>query len=168
MTTTPAQPGGEYAALSQQIRSAGLLRRRYGYYAAKIGGNLAVFAGAWVGFAFLGDTWWQLFIAAALAIVFAQLAFIGHDAGHKQIFRTRRPNDLLGTVHGGLAGMSYQWWIHGHNQHHSNPNHERHDPDLDIPALAFTSTQARLKTGFLRWMANTRPCCSSRYLPWKG
>ncbi|MFF0145173.1 fatty acid desaturase [Amycolatopsis sulphurea] len=153
MTATPAQPGSEYAALSHQIRAAGLLRRRHGYYALKIAGNLAVFAGAWVGFAFLGDTWWQLFIAAALAIVFAQLAFIGHDAGHKQIFRTRRPNDLLGTMHGGLVGISYQWWIHGHNQHHANPNHEHHDPDLDIPALAFTSTQARLKTGFLRWMA---------------
>ncbi|APU13634.1 hypothetical protein UA75_07805 [Actinoalloteichus sp. GBA129-24] len=46
---------------------------------------MAVFAGAWVGFAFLSDTWWQLLIAVLLAVVFAQLAFVGHDAGHKQI-----------------------------------------------------------------------------------
>ncbi|WP_436493293.1 fatty acid desaturase family protein [Actinokineospora sp. HUAS TT18] len=151
--TTMAQPGSEYAALSREIRAAGLLRRRHGYYAAKIAGNLVAFAGAWVAFAFLGDTWWQLFIAAFMAIVFAQLAFIGHDAGHKQIFRTRRLNDAVGTVHGGLIGMSFQEWIGGHNRHHANPNHEDRDPDLVIAALAFTSTQARLKTGFLRWMA---------------
>src|SRR5690606_23736323 len=115
--------------------------------------NLMAFAGAWVAFAFLGDSWWQLGIAAVLAVVFAQLAFIGHDAGHKQIFRTRKPNDVVGTAHGGLVGMSYRWWVSGHNRHHANPNHEEHDPDLDIPALAFTSKQARLKQGFLRWMA---------------
>lgn len=95
--------GSEYAVLSREVRAAGLLRRRYGYYTAKITGNLLAFAGAWVGFAFLGDSWWQLFIAAAMAIIFAQLAFIGHDAGHRQIFRTRRPNDALGTVDGGLV-----------------------------------------------------------------
>ncbi|GAB3564346.1 acyl-CoA desaturase [Amycolatopsis endophytica] len=147
------QPGSDYAALSREIRAAGLLRRRYGYYAVRITANLAAFAGAWVAFAFLGDTWWQLFVAALLAVVSAQLAFLGHDAGHKQIFRTRRPNDTIGTVHGGLIGMSYQSWISGHNKHHANPNHEEHDPDLDIPALAFTRGQASLKRGFLRWMA---------------
>jgi fatty acid desaturase len=150
---TATLPGSEFAELSREVRSAGLLRRRYGYYAVKITSTLAAFAGAWIGFAFLGDTWWQLFIAAALAIVFAQLAFIGHDAGHRQIFRTRRPNDAIGTIHGGLIGMSYQWWIHGHTRHHANPNHEDRDPDLDIAALAFTSNQARMRTGFRRWMA---------------
>jgi fatty acid desaturase len=144
---------GTYNHLLAEVRDAGLLRRRYGYYAVKITANLVVFAGAWVAFAFLGDTWCQLLIAALLAVVFAQLAFIGHDAGHKQIFRTRRPNDAIGIAHGGLVGMSYQWWITGHNRHHANPNHEDHDPDLDIPALAFTSRQARMKRGFLRWMA---------------
>ncbi|RZQ63839.1 fatty acid desaturase family protein [Amycolatopsis suaedae] len=151
MTATATQ--SDYSALSLRIREAGLLRRRYGYYTIKTAGTLLAFAGAWVGFAFIGDSWWQLFIAAGLAVVFAQLAFLGHDAGHKQIFRTRRPNDILGTMHGGLIGMSYQEWVGGHTRHHANPNHEEHDPDLDISALAFTTKQARLKKGFLRWMA---------------
>ncbi|MBB4685042.1 fatty acid desaturase family protein [Amycolatopsis jiangsuensis] len=150
--TARAQPA-LYGRLLGEVRDAGLLRRQYGYYAIRIVANLVVFAGAWVAFAFLGDSWWQLVIAALLAVVFAQLAFVGHDAGHKQIFRTRRPNDVLGVAHGGLVGMSYQWWIEGHNRHHANPNHEERDPDLDIPALAFTSRQARVKQGFLRWMA---------------
>ncbi|WP_026423766.1 fatty acid desaturase family protein [Actinokineospora inagensis] len=142
-----------YSRLLAEVRDADLLRRRHGYYAVKITANLVVFAGAWVVFAFLGDTWWQLLVAALLAVVFAQMAFVGHDAGHKQIFRTRRPNDAVGIAHGGLVGMSYQWWVDGHNRHHANPNHEEHDPDLDIAALAFTSGQAGAKHGFLRWMA---------------
>ncbi|MDQ3786589.1 MAG: acyl-CoA desaturase [Actinomycetota bacterium] len=151
--TAVAQAGSEYATLSREVRAAGLLRRRHGYYAIRITANLLAFAGGWVAFAFLGDSWWQLLVAAFLAIVFAQLAFIGHDAGHRQIFRTRRPNDAVGLLHGGLVGMSYRWWINGHTRHHANPNHEDRDPDLEIPALAFTSAQARLKRGFLRWMA---------------
>ncbi len=151
--TAVTQAGSEYAALSREVRAAGLLRRRHGYYAVRITANLLAFAGAWVAFAFLGDTWWQLLVAAFLAVVFAQLAFIGHDAGHRQVFRTRGPNDALGLLHGGLVGMSYRWWINGHTRHHANPNHEDRDPDLEIPALAFTTRQARLKRGFLRWMA---------------
>ncbi|GAB2774996.1 fatty acid desaturase family protein [Amycolatopsis magusensis] len=144
---------GDYAVLSKQIRNAGLLERRRGYYAVRIGLNLLAMAGAWVAFAYIGDSWWQLFVAAFLALVFAQLAFIGHDAGHKQIFRGGRQNNLVGRLHGGLIGMSYGWWNKGHNRHHANPNHEHDDPDVNIDALAFTENQARLKTGFLRWMA---------------
>ena len=151
--TAAAPAGSDYAALSREVRAAGLLRRRHGYYAVRMTANFLAFAGAWVAFALIGDSWWQLVTAAFLALVFAQLAFIGHDAGHCQIFRTRRPNDVVGLLHGGLVGMSYRAWISSHNRHHANPNHEEDDPDLHIAVLAFTTDQARMKTGFLRWMA---------------
>jgi fatty acid desaturase len=85
-------------------------------------------------------------------VVWAQVSFIGHDAGHKQIFRGRRANDAVGLVHGGLVGVSYGWWVAKHSRHHANPNHED-DPDLDIPILAFTAGQGRAKRGFSRWTA---------------
>ncbi|MBA0124161.1 acyl-CoA desaturase [Haloechinothrix sp. YIM 98757] len=153
---TGGTTGGGFAALAREIRAAGLLRRRYGYYTIKIIGNLLAFAGAWVAFAFVGDSWWQLFIAALLAVTFAQLAFVGHDAGHKQILQGRRSNDILGTVHGGLIGMSYETWMSSHNRHHANPNHEDHDPDINSAALAFTQKQAGLKNGILRWVARNQ------------
>jgi fatty acid desaturase len=143
----------DYTDLSRVIRQAGLLKRRRGYYALRIGLTVAAFGGAWVVFAFLGNSWWQLFTAAFLALVFTHLSFIGHDAGHKQIFRGRRANDALGLVHGGLVGLSYGWWIGKHNLHHANPNHEEDDPDLEIGALAFTVAQGGAKRGFLRFMA---------------
>jgi len=145
--------GSDFAELSRSVQQAGLLSRRRGYYLAKEILTLAIFAGAWVLFAYLGNSWWQLLTAALLAIAYTQLSFIGHDAGHKQIFRSRRANDAVGFVHAGLVGLSYGWWIGKHNRHHANPNHESDDPDLDIPALAFTKGQGITRRGFLRWMA---------------
>ncbi len=149
----PVQPGSEYAELSRTIRDAGLLRRRYGYYLLTIGLTIGAFAAAWVTFGLLGDSWWQLFVAAFLALVSTHLSFIGHDAGHKQIFRGRRANDAVGLLHGGLVGLSYGWWVSKHNRHHANPNHEDDDPDLDIPALAFTVGQGSGKVGLTRFIA---------------
>jgi fatty acid desaturase len=156
MTDVPVaerRHGSDFAELFRSIKQAGLLRRRYGYYAVKTGLTVAAFAGAWVVFGFLGDAWWQLCTAAFLAVVSTQLSFLGHDAGHKQIFRGRRANDAMGFAHAGLVGLSYGWWVAKHNLHHASPNHEDDDPDLDIPALAFTRNQGRTKPGFLRWMA---------------
>jgi fatty acid desaturase len=82
------------------------------------------------------------------------VAFVGHDAGHRQISRSRRTNDLVGLVHANLlVGVSFGWWVAKHDRHHSNPNHEDLDPDIDIPALAFTAGQARDKRGLARVVA---------------
>ncbi len=143
----------EFAELSRMVRQAGLLERRFGYYAVKVGATLAVLAATWAVFAYLGDTWWQLVTAAVLAVVWTHVSFIGHDAGHKQIFRGRRANDAVGLVQAGLVGLSYGWWVGKHSRHHANPNHEHDDPDLDIPILAFTAGQGRNKQGFSRWTA---------------
>src|SRR5215216_5473175 len=143
-----------YTQLSRQIKQAGLLERRRGWYAAKIASNLALLAAGWVAFAALGDSWWQLATAAYLAVVFTQLAFVGHDAGHRQLFRSRRANDLVGLVHANLlVGVSFDWWVDKHNAHHTNPNHEDLDPDISITALAFTADQASAKHGLVRLIA---------------
>jgi fatty acid desaturase len=145
---------GEYTQLSRQIKQAGLLERRRGWYGARIGLNLALLAAGWAVFFFLGDSWWQLLTAAYLAVVFTQVAFVGHDAGHRQIVRSRRANDLVGLFHANLGvGISFDWWVDKHNAHHTNPNHEDLDPGISIAALAFTADQARSKHGLVRLIA---------------
>ena len=73
----------------------------------------------------IGDSWWQLLVAVFLALVFTQIGFLGHDAGHRQIFGSRRANYVLGVLHGNLAiGLSYGWWVDKHNRHHAHPNQE--------------------------------------------
>ena len=144
----------QYTQLSKQVKQAGLLDRRRGWYAAKIGVNLLLLAAGLVAFAMLGESWWQLLVAAYLAVVSTQLAFVGHDAGHRQLFRSRRANDLVGLAHANLlVGISFDWWVAKHNRHHSNPNHEDLDPDISITALAFTPDQASSKHGLIRMIA---------------
>jgi fatty acid desaturase len=155
----PAGKGrwSEYTLLSRQLKQAGLLDRRRGYYAARIGLNLALLAVGLAAFVLLGDSWWQLLTAAYLAVVATQLTFVGHDAGHRQIFRSRRANDLTGLFHGNLlVGISFGWWVPKHNAHHSNPNDEELDPDIGIAVLAFTAAQARGKQGLARVISRSQ------------
>jgi fatty acid desaturase len=154
LSVAPKGRWSEYTQLSRQVKQAGLLDRRHGWYGAKIGLNLALLAAGWVAFAMLGASWWQLAVAAWLAVVFTQLAFVGHDAGHRQLFRSRWANDLVGLAHANLGvGVSFDWWVGKHNRHHTNPNHEDLDPDISITALAFTPEQARSKHGLIRLIA---------------
>ena len=136
--------GSEYAQLSRLIRQAGLLRRRPGYYGWKIAATALLLAAGWAGFILVGDSWWTVAVAVFLAVMFAQMGFLGHDAGHKQISGSRRANYLLGLLHGNLGiGLSYGWWVDKHNRHHAHPNTEGADPDINISAIAFSADQDR-------------------------
>lgn len=152
MTPAPDLPrGSDYAALSRQVREAGLLDRRPRYYAWKIALTAAALVLGWAVFAAIGNSWWQLADAAFLAAVFAQFGFLGHDAGHSQVFRTRRANAVLGLACANLgAGVSYDWWTGKHNRHHAHPNTEGADPDIAIGALAFSPASAQAARGIQR------------------
>src|SRR5918993_4784789 len=156
-TRAPTRRWNEYTQLSRQLKQAGLLNRRRGWYGARIALTLVLLAAGGVAFFLLGESWWQLLTAVYLPIVPTQLAFAGHDAGHRQIFRTRRANDLVGLLNGNLlVGISFGWWVPKHNAHHSNPNDEDLDPDIGIAALAFTAAQARGKRGLARGIARSQ------------
>ncbi|GHH39873.1 fatty acid desaturase family protein [Lentzea cavernae] len=144
--------GTDFARLTKELKAAGLLERRRGYYLLRMTVNALLLGAIAAAFVLLGDSWWQVLTAVALAVASTQLAFIGHDAGHRQIFRSHRNNDVVGHVHGSLTGISYQWWVAKHNRHHANPNHEDHDPDIEIHALAFSRAQAARKQGLNAWI----------------
>jgi fatty acid desaturase len=152
VTRQPASPrGSDYAALSRQVRQAGLLDRRPRYYAWKITLTAAALVVGWAAFAVIGNSWWQLGDAVFLAVVFAQTGFLGHDAGHSQVFRSRRANTVLGVACGNLAtGVSYCWWAGKHSRHHAHPNTEGADPDIAIGVLAFSAARARAGRGVQR------------------
>src|SRR4029078_12567397 len=89
-------------------------------------------------FALIGDSWFQLLIAAAVGILCTQLSFLAHEAGHRQIFASRRANDwaarLLATS---VAGMSYCWREQKHDRPHHHPNLISKDPDIAPGPIAF-------------------------------
>jgi fatty acid desaturase len=148
---TVAGRGSDYSRLARAVRQAGLLERRNGNYAWRIAITTLLLAAGWAAFILIGNSWWQLATATFLAVMFTQVGFLGHDAGHRQIFAARRPSYVLGLLLGNLGvGLSFGWWVAKHNRHHANPNTEGADPDVMMRALAFTPDQAATSRGAAR------------------
>jgi len=142
-TSTRSCEARRYAQLSSQICQAGLLDRRVTSYAGRGIATMAALAAGWAAFVVVGDSWWQIAVAAGLAVIFTQVGFLVHDAGHRQICTSRRGNSIIGVPLATLGiGLSYRWWVHDHNRHHAHPNQPGKDPGVDIGALAFTTAQA--------------------------
>jgi fatty acid desaturase len=152
--TAGAARRGEFAELSRRVRDRGLLARRGGYYAVKIPIVVAGLAAVVATVIVVGDSWWSLLAAVGLAFVLAQIGFLGHDAGHRQIWARRRANDTVGLMLTNLlSGFSFGWWLAKHSRHHAHTNSEDRDPDIAAGALVFTPGQARACGRFGRWFA---------------
>lgn len=130
------------------------MRRRYGYYWTKLVGAVVLLT-AWVtGFVWIGASWWQLLSAVVLSVLLTQTAFLGHDAAHRQIFASGKWNDWISLIVANLlVGLSYGWWQSKHTRHHAAPNTDGADPDIELPAVAFTPAQAaRPRHPVLAWL----------------
>lgn len=139
-----------YTRISQVVRESGLLRRARWFYAL-VGASLAVaLGGAVTGFVLLGESWFQLLIAAALGIIFTQIAFLAHEAAHRQILALGPANDRLARILAGAIGMSYSWWDSKHTRHHSNPNRVGKDPDIEVDTISFIEEDAVQARGLRR------------------
>ena len=151
--TKLAQPLNEYVELKRRIKEKGLLNKQQNYYIYKILGILVALLVGFVVLFSIKNTWVLVIDAVYLAIVFAQVGFIGHDAGHRQIFAAAWKNEVLGMIFGNfLVGMCNTWWVEKHNEHHSHPNEIDMDPDLNIPFLCFTPEDARETHGLGRFI----------------
>lgn len=149
------RPPSDYAVLSERIRGAGLLQRRRLPYLVLLVSLGAALTGTGALLVVLGDSWWQLGTAAGLALVLAQFGFLGHEAAHQQVLGTRKGNEWLARcLSCGVVGLSYAWWTHKHNRHHSAPNQVGRDPDIAPGAIAFTREAAADRTGFPGWFAD--------------
>ncbi|HEU4546846.1 MAG TPA: acyl-CoA desaturase [Microlunatus sp.] len=150
----PTRRGSSFTSLTRQVHELGLMRRRYGYYWTKLIGAVLVLAAWVVGFIWIGDSWWHLASAAVLAVILTQIAFLGHDAAHRQMFTSGRWNDWVSLIVANLlVGLSYGWWQSKHTRHHANPNKDGYDPDIALPAVAMTPAAAtRHRSRAMRWL----------------
>jgi fatty acid desaturase len=144
----------DYSVLAKVVRESGLHRRRYAYYWTRLVAAAVALAAVWAAIVLVGDSWWQLLLAVALALVLAQLAFLGHDSSHRQIFRSRAWNDWTGRIlANALVGVSQSWWTAKHDAHHTAPNQETRDPDISSGVIAFTPAALASRRGWRRWLA---------------
>lgn len=139
-----------FTQISQRAREAGYLQRAGWFYVLTAAALVLAFAGAIAGFILLGDSWFQLVIAGVFGILFTQVAFIAHEAAHRQILTTGPANDRLARILAAVVGMSYSWWDSKHSRHHSNPNRVGKDPDIEIDTISFLDQDAAAAQGLRR------------------
>jgi fatty acid desaturase len=143
-----------YSNLMTTIREKGLLERRTGFYITVFLVLTAAFAAAIAGMALLGNSWFQLLIAAGLGLIFTQFAFLAHEAAHRQIFSSGKTNDRWGRfIAVFIVGLSYAWWMNKHTKHHSQPNVVGKDPDIEKDTISFLEEDAAASRGFNRVIA---------------
>ena len=74
-----------YTALAQTVRDRGLLSRTRWFYGLLLIGLGLALGGVVTGVILLDDSWLLLLMAAALGVLLTQLAFVGHEASHRQV-----------------------------------------------------------------------------------
>lgn len=138
-------PAATLSGLTAALRRAGVFETRYGYYLALGGVLVAVTAGIGAGLVAIGASaapWAAIALALPAALVSAQFGFLGHDAGHHQVVRSRRGNRWIGLVAGNVgSGLSFGWWQDKHRRHHQHVNRPGLDPDIDDGVIAWTAEQ---------------------------
>jgi fatty acid desaturase len=146
-------PRNEYAELKHRVQQAGLLEKDPRVATRAILINFALFALCVAIFAWFRNGWIVALNAVFLSFISGQWGFVMHESGHRQMFHRSWLNVTVGMLHANLLlGISYGYWVRKHNQHHAHPNHEDHDPDIDIPVLAFSAEQALEKRGIARFI----------------
>lgn len=142
-----------FTDVAATVRDTGLLRRSQLFYSVFGASLVLALGGVITGFVLLGDSWFQLLMAAAFSIVLTQAAFLGHEAAHRAVLSTGPGNDRLGRWISTLGvGISYQWWMHKHSRHHANPNKIGADPDIESDTISFVRDQAAETRGVIRWI----------------
>lgn len=153
LSSAPVKQINDYVMLKKIIKKEGLFNKQPVYYTTKIITTLSLMA-LCIAFLFtIHPFWFQIVNAVLFAVVSAQLGFLGHDGGHRQVFHSTRKNNILTLITGNLLiGMSNGWWLTKHNAHHSHPNEVDMDPDIDLGALAFSEEDARRTRGMQRFL----------------
>ncbi|KAE8192787.1 hypothetical protein CF328_g5251 [Tilletia controversa] len=72
-----------------------------------------------------------LLSSICLGLLWHQLTFTAHDAGHHGITHSPIVDRLIGSFIADLiGGLSIGWWCDSHDVHHLVTNHPEHDPDI--------------------------------------
>jgi hypothetical protein len=136
--------------------------------------DLLALAATVTGLLLLRESWWAILLAPVLAVVSTQIAFFGHDAGHRQITRRRGANDAASNrpvssahgsrvtgpkqmrleLRGGLGGLSFldpQEW------------HQSGGASTGMPCVMRSATEYANRPDHPSRRARHRCCGSARH-----
>ncbi len=139
---TFAGDGGFYRALKRRVhddlRQAGLSAQDSPRLYLKTAVLLLWFGASYALLVFAAATFWQgALLAGSLALAMAGIGFgVQHDANHGAYSRRGGVNRLMGATLDLLGGSSYVWqWKHN-IFHHTYPNLNGVDDDIDVGPFA--------------------------------
>ena len=104
---------------------------------------IAWFAGAYLTLLFFAHSWWIIVpLAVVLGLAMAAIGFnIQHDGSHKGYSRHQWVNKIMALTLDLMGGSSYLWnWKHN-SIHHTSPNVNGHDDDINIGVLGRLSPE---------------------------
>jgi len=152
--STHRSSSNDYVQLKQLVKQRGWLDQQPAYYAWKFLFTTGLLAIGIVFLFMLHNFGLLLLLALYMGFVSMQFGLLGHDVGHRQVFRTGKRSRIAGFLVGNLmVGWSWSWWIDKHNAHHGHPNQPGLDPDIVRPFTAFTEDAARSRRGIARSLA---------------
>jgi acyl-lipid omega-6 desaturase (Delta-12 desaturase) len=94
-----------------------------------------------------------LLLAIPAAVMLVRVFIVQHDCGHASFFRSRRANDILGTICGVLTLAPYAMWRRQHSAHHANWNNlDRRESGLDFYTVCLTVDEYRALSPWHRFM----------------
>ena len=123
-----------YRRLDERIKAQGLYDCNYMAYAIEISRYSLLFGGMLL-FLHWG---WYVPSGFCLGILWQQLSFAAHDAGHIGITHDFHTDSVIGIFLADfMGGLSLGWWKKSHNIHHIVTNSPEHDPDVEyLPLIA--------------------------------
>jgi linoleoyl-CoA desaturase len=157
VTTSKADPAKvKFSGSDRFIRE---LRRRVDAYFERTGKSrrdcpqmyfktttiLAWFISAYLLLLFVATSWWTIVpLAVILGLSIAAIGFnIQHDGGHRAYSDHQWVNKIMALTLDLMGGSSYLWdWKHN-SIHHTYPNVEGHDDDINLGFLGRLSPQQR-------------------------
>jgi omega-6 fatty acid desaturase (delta-12 desaturase) len=100
----------------------------------------------------LGVSYWITLGLSLLGAGFVVRIFIiQHDCGHGAFFRSRRANNIVGTLCGLLTLTPYAHWRRQHAGHHAMWNNlDRRESGVDIYSTCLTVAEYRAQSGLQR------------------
>ena len=126
----------KYCELDERIRKQGLYDCNYTAYLYEL---LRYSLLACLSYYFLQKQWYGI-SGLFLGLLWHQLVFTVHDAGHMGITHNFHIDTCLGILIADfLGGLSVCWWKRNHNVHHIVTNSAEHDPDIQhMPFFAIS------------------------------
>src|ERR1051325_196890 len=97
-----------------------ILARSLAQLTTSFGGFFATCAAMYTGFEV--SAWIALPLSIIAAGFLVRIFIIQHDCGHGSFFKSRRANDLIGTVCSLMTLTPYAFWRRQHARHHGSWN----------------------------------------------